>query len=287
MPAPSPDRLAAFAPAGVGLALFAAITQIRMDGPWSDAALIAAAALPALLLLALGVRAGSGREQSHDAVTVLLVAGLVLAAAAIGRLGDALAGDDFLEQGGTLTWMLAAFTALAAVCTRRTGSSACLLLTALAAVGLLLEFVNWAFDTEALDTFRALLAVSFAVLFVAGLVVGGRGGTVLVGAAGVTVLAATYVTGAAFLFADGSVPWGWELVTLLEGLALAVYAVQRLEPGPGYLAFYILVSFAATAALGGSQDGEAPQTLVGWPLALAIGTVAAALPAVRRTMRRI
>jgi hypothetical protein len=287
--APSPDRLAGFAPAGVGLALLVAITQVRMNGPWSDAALVAAAAVPAVLLLALGVRAGSGREQSHDAVTVLLVAGLVLAAAALGRLGDALAGEDFLEHGGTLTWMLAAFTALAAVCTRRTGSAACLLLAALAAVGLLLEFVNWAFGTEALGTFRALLAVSFAVLFVAGLVVGGRAGTVLIGAAGVTVLAATYVTGAALLFAVGSdVPWGWELVTLLEGLALATYAVQRLEPGPGYLAFFVLLSFAGTAALGGgTEDGEPSQTLVGWPLALAIGTVAAALPAVRRTTRRI
>lgn len=284
---------AAFAPAAIGLALFVALAQIRMDEPWSDGVLVAVAGGPAILLLALGLAAARGDDAPRAAVTVLLVAGLVLAAVAIGRLGNALAGDDFTGGGGTLSWMLAAFTALAAFCARQSRSVACLLIAALAGVGLLLELVNWVFDTEEIDTFRVLLVFSFAALFTAGLVVSGRAGTVLVAAAGVTVLAGSYATGLAFIGVAGpsGLGWGWELVTLIEGLALVAYAVSRLEPGPGYLALFVLAIFVTTAALVGGQSGtidgsesDGP-SLVGWPLALAIATVVATLWGLRNARR--
>ncbi|HEU0024735.1 MAG TPA: hypothetical protein VFQ12_08900, partial [Thermoleophilaceae bacterium] len=158
---PTGARLAAFAPAGVGLAMLVGMVQIRMNAPWSDGVLLALAAVPAVPLLMLGLAAARGDDASRGAVTILLVAGLVVAAVAIGRLGDVLAGDDFSEEGGTLTWMLAAFTALAAYCACRARSLGCLVFAALAAVGLLLEAVYWIFVTEHFDTFRALLAVSF------------------------------------------------------------------------------------------------------------------------------
>ena len=81
---------------------------------------------------------------------------------------------------------------------------------------------------------------------------------------------------AAFHRGDGGgVGWGWELVALVEGAVLTLYAVRQLEPGPGYLAFFVLVLFAFSAA---ATSDEA--TLVGWPLALAIATgLAAALRA--------
>jgi hypothetical protein len=257
-----------------------------MDGPWAEGVLFAVAAVPAALLLAFGL--AMTETRSRGPITVMLVAGLTLAAVALGRLGHALAGDDFLSHGGSLTWMLAAFTALAAICARRTRSTACLLIAALAAVGLLVELVNWAFGTEAVDTFRVLLAIAFAALFVAGLAVGGRAGTILVSAAGVTVLAAAYVLGAGAFFVLGTdTAWGWELVMLAQGLALAAFAVQRLEPGPGYLAFFVLASFVSSAAFARTdpefETVAAPDaTLVGWPLALAVGTAAAALWGVRR-----
>jgi hypothetical protein len=289
--APPPRRAGALAPAGVGLALFALTAQIRMDDPWSDGVLLVAAAIPALLLLGLGLVAARGDASSRAAATVLLVAGLVLAGVAIARLGQVLAGGDTTAGGGTLTWMLALFVAVAAYCTRRTRSAACLLIAALASVALLLEAVNWIFDTENVDTFRALLALSFVALFLAGLAVSGRAGTILVGAAGVTVVVSAYVMGLALAFSSegaADLGWGWELVALLEGAALLGYAAVELQPGPAYLAFFVLLIFVTTAAsTGGSvvfggESGEAAESLVGWPLALGIGTLVAALLGLRR-----
>jgi hypothetical protein len=293
---PAGAQAAALAPAGVGLALLVIVVEIRMDGPWADGVLLIVAALPAIALLVLGPAAASGDRAWRPAVTILLVGGLLLAGVAIARLGHVLGGDDFLDGGGTFTWMLALFTALAAFCARRTGSSACVLIAALAAVGLALEFVNWAFGAEDIDTFRVLLVLAFAVLFGAGVMLTGRTGTMLVAAAGVTAIAGYYGTGLGFLFGGGGgLGWGWELITLLEGSALAVYATLRLEPGPGYLAFFVLLLFAATAALVGdgeegivvidgleSEAEEVSASLIGWPLALAVGTVVAAGVGLRR-----
>jgi hypothetical protein len=287
-------RIAAFVPAAVGLLLFVAMAQIRMQEPWADGVLLVVAAAPALLLLAMGLAADRGDDAPRAAMTVLLVGGLVLAAVAIGRLGDILAGDDFLSGGGTLTWMLAVFTALAAFLTSRTRSVACLLITALAAVGLLFEAVNWIFDTEDIDVFRVLVTIAFAVLLGAGLLVPGRAGTVLVGAAGVVVLVGAYFMSGLLALGENA-GWGWELVALLEGVALLAYAARRLEPGPGYLAFFVLAFFVTTAAAGATEagviiDGEEADTpersLVGWPLALAIATVVAGLWAARQARRQ-
>jgi hypothetical protein len=79
-----------------------------------------------------------------------------------------------------------------------------------------------------------------------------RAGTILVGAAGVTVLAGSYV-----LLFGGSLGWGWELVMLVEGLALLAFAARRLEPGPGYLAFFALAIGTAAAALNGGRRARA------------------------------
>jgi hypothetical protein len=247
------------------------------------------AAVPAILLLALGF--DTARDHgSRAASTVFLVAGLVLTAGTIVWLAQVLAGDDSTGGGGTLTWMLALFTAVAAYCASRTRSGACLLIAALAAVGLVNEGINWIFDTENVDTFRALLTVCFAVLFLAGLTVSGRHGTILVGAAGVTVIVSAYFLSAAFIFSTegGNLGWGWDLVTLVQGLALLAYAAAELEPGPAYLAFFVLTVFVVSAAAtsGGLVVGEPlddqSHSLVGWPLALGVGTVAVALWGLRR-----
>ena len=287
--AQSPERAAAFAPAAVGLALFVGTAQIRMDDPWGVGVLFLAALVPAVVVLGLALGASSG-DAARRAATVLVVAGLALAALALVRLGQIVGGDDWTQGGGTLTLMLALFTAVAAYTYRETRSVAPLLIAALAAVGLLLEAVNWIFSTESTDVFRALLAFAFVVLFVAGLSVPGRPGTVLVGAAGVTVVASSFVLGFFFLFSLGgsNTGWGWELIMLLEGLALLGYAAVELEPGPAYLAFVVLAVFVLTAATVGGLvveggDETTPHTLVGWPLALGIATALAAIWGVRGT----
>src|SRR5215218_2961622 len=290
---PAGAQAAALAPAGVGLALLELVVQIRMDDPWADGVLFVVAALGAAVLLILGLAAAGGDDASRPAVTALLVGGLLIAAIATARLGNLLGGDDFADEGGTLTLVLALFTGLAAFCAQRTRSTVCVLIAALAAVALVLEFVNWVFGAEDVDTFRVLLAIAFAVLFGAGAALPGRTGTMLVAAAGITAIAGYYTTVFQVLFGDTSgLGWGWELITLLEGVALAAYAALRLERGPGYLAFFVLLLFATSAALVGSGeeggivlDGEdvpteAPSaSLIGWPLFLAVVTVGAAAAA--------
>jgi hypothetical protein len=205
----SSAQASALAPAGIGLALFVAATQIRMDDPWASGVLLLVAAVPAVALLLLGLAAADGDSTERAAAEILLVAGLVLTGVAIARLGQVLASDDVPGGGGTLTWMLALFLAIAAYCARRARSGACLLVAALAAVGLLLEAVNWIFSTEDIDVFRVLLVLSFAALFGAGVTVGGRTGTLLVAAAGVTVIVSFYATGLFFVFVPGGGNLGW------------------------------------------------------------------------------
>jgi hypothetical protein len=279
----SPERAAALAPAAVGLALFVALAEVRMDDPWALGVLFLFALVPAVVVLGLALGA-SAADAGRGAATVLVVAGLALAAIAQVRLGQVLSGDDWAEHGGTLTLMLALFTAIAGYWYRETGSVAALLIASLAAVGLLLEAVNWIFSTDSTDVFRALLALAFVVLFVAGLSVPGRPGTVLVGAAGVTVIASSYVLGFFFVFglSGSGVGWGWELILLLEGLALLAYATVELKPGPAYLSFFALAVFVLTASTVGGLvvDGDGgdntSHTLVGWPLAIGIATALAA-----------
>jgi hypothetical protein len=128
------------------------------------------------------------------------------------------------------------------------------------------------------------------VLFAVGVALPDRAGTILVGAAGITTLATAYVDGFAFIFdafsGQSGTAWGWELAALLQGLALLAYACSRLEPGPGYLAFFALAFFTLSAAYGlggeGSYD-EQGSDLTGWPLAIGLATlVALAWPLSRR-----
>jgi hypothetical protein len=279
----SSERAAALAPAAVALALFVALTEMRMDDPWAVGVLFLVALVPSVVVLGLALGASSG-DAARGAATVLVVAGLALAGIAHVRLGQILGGGDWSEHGGTLTLMLVLFTAIAAYWYQETRSVAALLVAALAAVGLLLEGVNWIFGTDSSDVFRALLAVAFVLLFVAGLSVSGRPGTVLIAAAGVTVLVSSYLFGLFFLFGalgGSGAGWGWELIMLLEGVALLVYAAVELEPGPGYLALFVLAGFVLSAATVGGLivegDGgdNTSHTLVGWPLALAVATALA------------
>jgi hypothetical protein len=282
-------RAAAFAPAAVFLSLFIGLAQVRMDEPWSRGVLFLVALVPAVFVLALALGASAGDNAPRGAATVLVIAGLALTGIAVVRFGQVLAGNDWSDHGGTLTLVLALFTAIAAYWYRETRSVAALLIASLASVGLLLEAVNWIFSTDDADVIRALLTFAFVVLFVAGLSVPGRPGTVLVGAAGVTVIASGYALGLVFALSFGGPDsaWGWELVTLLEGLALLGYAAVELEPGPGYLAFFALVFFITAAASGGGTafggDGEASHSLVGWPLALGIAAAAAGVWGARGT----
>ncbi len=295
---PQDSRAAALAPAAVALTLLVVMVQIRMDGPWSEGVLVLVALIAAVPVFALALAAP---REARAERTALVVCALLLAGLTIARLGHALAGDDYLDGGGTFSWMLALFTALSGFVYSRTRAVVAVLITALAAVALVLELVNWIFGAEDIDVFRVLLAVAFAALFAAGVATAGRVATLLVAAAGIVAVSGFYVIGLGLLFgATAGLGWGWELIALLEGAALAAYAATRLEPGPAYLAFFLLLLFAATAAFTGDAvsggvivDGEEipppgdGPSLIGWPLALAVVTVAAAAWGLRRARDQI
>ena len=246
---PQDSRAAALAPAAVALTLLVVMVQIRMDGPWSEGVLVLVALIAAVPVFALALAAP---REARAERTALVVCALLLAGLTIARLGHALAGDDYLDGGGTFSWMLALFTAISGFVYSRTRAVVAVLITALAAVALVLELVNWIFGAEDIDVFRVLLAVAFAALFAAGVATAGRVATLLVAAAGIAAVSGFYVIGLGLLFgATAGLGWGWELIALLEGAALAAYAATRLEPGPGYLAFFLLLLFAATAAAWG------------------------------------
>ena len=134
----------------------------------------------------------------------------------------------------------------------------CVLLAALAAVGLVLEFVNWAFGAEDIDVFRVLRALIFAALFAAGAMIGGRTGTLLI---------------------------AYAALRLEPGPAYLAFFVP--------LVFVSTAALSGTADEGGfvtapeqpTPTGEA--SLVGWPLVLALATVGASLWGLRRSAAQI
>jgi hypothetical protein len=281
------DRLEALAPAGVGLATFVVLADVRMDDAWSSGALLAVAAAAAVVLLAAGLAAPRSGGGAGPGATALLVAGLVCTGVALQRLGESADGQDFSNHGATLTLVLGAGTVIAAFCAARGRSSACLLIAAVVAVGTLMAAWDWLFGLDDRDAAHALVTVSFAVLLLAGMAAPGRAGVALVSAAGVTVLAGSYALGLSFGEGGGE-PWGWELVTLVQGLTLAGYAAVNRERGPGYLAFFVLLAFAMTAGAVESSSGiddngviDVGASLVGWPLAVAAATILAAAYALR------
>ena len=285
------DRLTSTAAAGVGIALVAGMAQLRMQRPWSEGMLLVAIAVPAISVLGLGLAAPRRGARPAGAASALLVAGLLLAAGALLRLGHLLAGDDFLTRGGTLTWMLLAFVVTALYCARHSGSAACLLLAAVASVGLLIEAVNWTFDTSNIDVFRTLLVLGAVTLFAAGAGTPGRRGVVLVSAGGCLMVAYTSVGVPQLIqlllpvhLDDAG--WGWELIALLGGIALVAYGARENEPGPAAFGAIVLLQFAAIAALGDDafallEGGGVAPTLRGWPLALGIASALCAAHALR------
>lgn len=289
------------APAGVGLALFVGLAQIRLGETWSEGALLAWSAAPALALLALAWTAPKAGGRPAAGTSVLVVAGLFLAAIAVLRLGVVVAGRDFGESTGTLLWMLLLYLGTAVATARRTGSAAATFVAAVVLVGAILVGSNWAFGAKSPDTFRAILVVLFFVLLLAGMTAPGRHGVVLVSAAGLTALVTTpglglFLLSPLFFLYDsgGAGGWGWQLVTLVQALCLLVYAIREGEPGPAYACFFVLLSWVYWVGVdldqlfqegdGGGEQADA--TLKGWPLVIGAATVLAALWGLRPARRQ-
>jgi peptidoglycan/LPS O-acetylase OafA/YrhL len=267
------DRTAGLAAASIFFGLASIAIQIRMEEPWSDGALFALAAVTFVVIYALALAAPAAFDRPTVDGSVLIVVALLLAPLALLQLSRVLGVDD-PGAPGTLTWMSAAYVLIAAVPAARRGSAIATLLAAAGVAGVVLAGATWLFDLEGESTYRYLLTALAVGFFAAGLTVGGsrpRHGVVLVDAAGLAAVAlGVLLTGVFFIgafFGEGpSQPWGWQLMELLGGLALAGYAASNREPGPGYLSVAVLAQFVFGVAISFDDD----PSITGWPLALLI-----------------
>ena len=252
------------------------LVQSRYDAEWSDGVMLVIAAAGAVAFLALGIqrRAESGAPPASD--SVLLVAGLLLAFVALGRLAEVLGSDDDEIGAGTLTWMLLAFGAIALWPGVRKQSAICGFLSALAFGGALLAAWQWIFDPDSVAPFRWLLLALAAAYIGVSLVLRGnryRHSELLVSAAGLSALAIGLMSGVEILFGFGQtepLPALWEAVLVVAGCGLLAYAAADRSPGPALIGVALLGIFVALTV------GE-EATLLVWPLLLgALGLVALA-----------
>jgi hypothetical protein len=267
---PEPVALGALA-----LTLSLGLVRQRFGGDWDAGVFFVLFALgaAALLFVALGALPATGW------LAVPVLAGMLLVLGALTALADALGGDG---GPGSTFWTVALFCALSIALWRRTGIDVLVLVAALAAIVAVLAFVSWIAD-PGLDTLRGLL-LFLAVAFGSGGVVlhrtRPRVGVLLIDAGGVALLALGF-TLAATLFNSFVSPFsarptassvggpaGWEIVLLLGGSALIVFAALAREPGPGFLGVGVLGLFLLEAGL------EDNASLLWWPVVLAVVGIA-------------
>ena len=264
---------------GIGMA------ELRMSSVWGKGVLmlIALAVFVALFIAAL--RAPQGEESEDPSAMTSLLCALAFAygAVAVYWLGRIIEPHHTFAHAGTVTWMLALVMVIAAALGSRR-RSATLVLVALVAFSLLVfEGLNWLFDIGRDQSTYRYIAAGLVVIYMltaASIRLWPRLASVLYVAAGALlfVMAETmygldlgHVIGIP-LFLVGVIPkapFGWIVAIGLGTLALAAAATVRRDPGPGYLAALVTLSWVTLAA--------APQkhlTIVGWPLfALIVGAV--------------
>lgn len=287
-----PQRADLLAAGGVLLAVAIVLLSERMGRTWGKGIILLVNAVPAGLLLAMGLGTEPGWREGADrrpraAVGVLLLAGFVLAVIATGELARVLGARSAFGSAGSTFWVSAVLAAGALVLWRLR-AVAFLVLVACIFGGLsLLAFARFAAHASGLGTYRALLV--FLVFVFAGAHLATREGprrresVLLVDAAGLAALTlaltlVTRVLGAALsTFGSTSAAGalggagtggstGWELVVLVLGCGLVAFAAIEREPGPGILGFLTLTLFAVLAGIPSSLN----PSLVGWPLALLV-----------------
>ncbi len=280
---PPPHRGPLIAAGAVVLAAGLALLELRLGDDLSDFAHFVILALPAALILALGLQAPNedGRPPAYQ--SVLLVTGLLLEYAALLRLASLLGAEDFLGDfpAGELTWtsLVVSGTAVFAAIHRR--SAICLLLAAIAGGVGLLSGWEWIFSPGTFTAARWLLIALAGGLVLTALrfrADAPRQAELLIDAGGLAILfiglqgvlsAFLASIGATVSGGGPALPDFWELIVFGAGCGLVAFGAIDRSPGPAWLGFANLVVFIA--AVGFNSD----DTLYFWPFALLIlGAVA-------------
>jgi hypothetical protein len=283
--------------AGVLLAFGVAMADARFEGEWSNGVHLAVFGVTFLAVFGLGA-AAPPRERPPAAQSALLATGLVLLVPTLNYLGEVLGADEPLGNTGSLSWILALYVATAGGAALRYRSAVCALAGGVATIGLAVSVVNEISEPDDVDTFRWVL-FAIALALTAGAVAVarldrregapyGRHAVQLVNAAGFALIAVggtVLVALIQFSFADDDgggeeLGAGWEMVLVFGAVALILYSILRVEPGPGYLGLVLAtVAVIVTAFPGGEEDDD--PSLVGWPLVLVGMALLAALLAFR------
>jgi hypothetical protein len=272
---------------GAGVVVLAALVLVvrsRFDETWGPGAHLLVSALAAGLVLAMAVLSPREGDTPRPYQSVLIVAGFVLAFAALLALAEVLGADSPLSESGTVVWVGALLTGLAAYFALDRNSAIGTLLAAVTAGIVVLAFVDWVFEPDSTATFRWILVLLTGAYVLSALSQRDRRrrhAVQLVNAAGLAVLALAYTFAATSLLLDlipslsrfdpggerlDSVGWGWDLFMLACAFGLIAYAAVDRETGPAYLGVANLLAFVYIA----SPQGEDGASLIGWPLLLAI-----------------
>jgi hypothetical protein len=271
---PPPHRGPLIAAGAVVLATGLALTELRLGSELSAVVHFLIVAVPAALILALGLQAPNEDGAPPAYQSVLLVTGLLLLFAALLRLADLL-GADFDDDlfDGAFLWTGILEAGAAAWASFRRRSAVCLLIAAIALAVALLSTWDWIFNPGTFGASRWLLLVTAIVLVLASLALRAakpRHAEMLVVGAGLAILTiglqgilATLVeTFQGFGEPDEVLPGFWELVLLAAGCGLIAFGAVDRSPGPAWLGVANLAAFVVATGFVGND------TLQWWPLTL-------------------
>jgi hypothetical protein len=278
-----PARGGVLAAGGIMLAVGITMTDTRLDVAWSNGVHLIVALLGFALVFGIAMLSPlAERPLAYQAV--LSLSGLALLVLVLDRLARVLSVHSPFTTTGTLMWMSAVFTLVAALAALRFQSLACALVAGLGASAFVLTFVDKVFNPSGVNTFRwvlFLLALGFAAAAVVLRTSPWQGYSVpAVDVAGFMLIAlgSTFVVaqliGRINPFAAGLPSahpgFGWKAILVLGSLALFVYAALTRERGPGFIGLVsMLIAILIVAPT------SATPSIVGWPLILLLGAAAA------------
>ena len=288
----------------VVLTALVVLLQVRMGwGPGGQLAAASTAAAGVAVLVA-----GCPREP-RPYVSAIVTSGLILLVCTLARLGEVLGVDGPVGGAGAVTWKLVVLGLTAAALARGYDAAAATLVAGLALAFVPLAFFGWVTDLSG-GVERLLLLVMAVGLALAAVTrrdrrpthaaqlanAGGvalaaiAAGPVLARALGVLVAAGGATAGAAFealllrfgdvdvtrfdssdgsasvssAFFDGRMGWGWEVPLVVGGFGLLAYGAVDRQRGPVLVGLLVLTAWVASAS------GFGQESLLGWPLVLAL-----------------
>jgi hypothetical protein len=277
---PPPHRGPLIAAGAVVLAVGVALTELRLVDELAVGVHFLILAVPAAVILALGIQAPNEDGTPPAYQSALLVTGLLLLYGALLRLADLL-GADLAQDvwDGATTWTSAVLALAALWVSLRRRSAVCVLIAAIAAMIALLSAWDWIFNPGTFTASRWLLLVSAAAAVLAGLALRERlprHAELLIVSAGLAILAIglqSLLVGVfqAFGPPENVLPAFWELVLLVAGCGAVAFGAVDRSPGPAWLGVAILATFVTATTLG-------EETLQWWPtLLLVLGAGAMAV----------